>query len=130
MPFTTYSLNNMLNASHGKTAYPLPANLFFALSTTTPNAAGGNVTEPAGGAYARVQVPATSFNVAANGSITNNTAVQFPTATGSWGTVTNVAVFDAATAGNLLFSAVITSQAVASGVTPSIAAGAATSTLT
>ena len=46
----------------------------------------------------------------------NNAAVEFPTATGSWGTVTHVGVFDASTSGNLMVYATLSaSKAVASG---------------
>lgn len=130
MPFTTLTNNNFLNAAHGKATYTAPTNLFVGLSTTLPTVAGTNVTEPVGSGYARVQVPAASFGTAASSSITNTAAVNFATATGSgWGTIGWVPVYDALTAGNLLFWAAITSQAVPGGVAPSFAVGTMTSTL-
>ena len=47
---------------------------------------------------------------------TNGAAVEFVTATGAWGTVTHVGVFDAASSGNLMAWAALTaSKTVASG---------------
>jgi hypothetical protein len=37
-----------------------------------------------------------------NDAATNTSAVEFPTATGSWGTVTHTALYDASTSGNML----------------------------
>jgi hypothetical protein len=128
MPNTTYTDNALLNAMHGKTAYTLPTNLYVALSTTTPAAAGTGVTEPSGGAYARTAVPASSFGSAASGSITNTTAVTLPTSTASWGAITYVCIYDASTAGNLLWYAAW-SQTIPSGVSTTFAVGTMTSTL-
>lgn len=40
---------------------------------------------------------------ASSGSVNNNNACNFPTPTGSWGTITSVVVCDASTNGNLLW---------------------------
>jgi hypothetical protein len=46
----------------------------------------------------------------------NNAAVEFPTATGTWGTVVAVGVFDALTSGNLLaYGNLTASKTIASG---------------
>ncbi len=143
MPYTDYldgALNQMV---FGDTAYTVPADLYIALSTTTPVQAKGtatpywNFTEPSGSAYARVTVAnnTTNWVAAASQPATgqeqdNGTAITFPTATGSWGTVTYFGIFDAATAGNLLaFGALTTSQTISSGDTASFAAAALTITL-
>ena len=55
-------------------------------------------TELSGNAYARQSV---SFSVT-NNVATNSSTVTFPTATGSWGTVTFAGIFDAQTSGNLI----------------------------
>ena len=45
-----------------------------------------------------------------------SSAIDFPTATADWGTITHLAVFDASTGGNMLaFSAATTSKTVANG---------------
>ena len=47
---------------------------------------------------------------------TNNAAIEFPTATASFGTVTHIGVFDASTSGNLIaYSALSASKAIATG---------------
>ena len=131
MPFTTLTVNKMLDAAHPKTTMTAPTNVWIGLSTTTPTVAGTNVTEPVGNSYARVSTSTATWGTAAAGSITNAAVIQFPTATAAgWGTVISAPVFDAVTAGNLLWFAAITSQAVAAGVAPSIGVGSATSTLT
>ena len=129
MSNTVFTDNALLSAKLGKTNYTAPANVYFGLSTTTPSTAGTGVTEPSGGAYARVAVPGSSWNAPSAGSATNSAAITFPTASASWGTVTYVVAYDAITAGNLLWFSSITAQAVASGVTVSIPAGSATDSL-
>lgn len=127
MPFSAYSRNKFLEHVHGKTAFAMPT-AYVGFSTTTPNGTDGNVTEPSGNGYARVATSAATWGAAATGAITNAQVITFPTATGAgWGTVTNIVMYDAPTGGNLLFSASITSQAVAAGVTPSIPVGDADS---
>ena len=66
-----------------------PTSWTVALYTVAPGEAGGG-TEVAGGSYARTAV---TFSV--TGDLATNTgAVEFPTATGSWGSVVALAVFD------------------------------------
>jgi hypothetical protein len=56
--------------------------------------------------------------------MSNDVAITFPTASASWGTVTHFGVFDASTAGNLLYwGALSVSKAVGSGDTASFAIG-------
>lgn len=128
MPFTTYTANKILDHIHGKASYTAPS-VYIGLSTTTPALGGTGVTEPSGSAYARVATSAATWGSAASGATTNAAAITFPTATGSWGTVTYVVAYDASTAGNLLWYSSITSQAIASGVTASIAIGDADSSI-
>lgn len=102
-------------------------NVWIGLFTATPSDTGGG-TEVTGGSYARVAVVRTGagFNAATGTAATTTNAgtVTFPTATGSWGTVTQFGVFDAATVGNLVFWGDLTnSKTVASGDTVSFAAG-------
>ena len=72
----------------------------------------GTGTEVSGGSYARQ-----SFASTIAGAVASNTsAIEFPTATGSWGTVGWVAVWDNLTGGNLLFHGALTaSKTIASG---------------
>lgn len=94
-----------------------PATVYVALFTAAPNDAGGG-TEVTGGSYARKDVtnndtnwPASSSGVKANG-----TDIVFATPTADWGTVTHFGIFDAVTAGNLLYwGALASSKVVQSG---------------
>ena len=98
-----YLENKLLDHVFGATAYSAPATLYVALSTTTPTDS-GNVTEPSGGAYARVAVTnnTTNWPNASGGSKSNGTAVTFAQATALWGTVTHFVIYDAASSGNMI----------------------------
>lgn len=112
-------------------AYTMPANLFFGLFTTAPTNAGGGV-EVSGGSYARQSLPATLAGLSGTqaagsatassgtgGRISNNLVIAFPTPTANWGTITAEAVFDASSAGNLLFWNVLDeARTVLSGSSP------------
>lgn len=102
MPYTTAFTNQILEHVHGKTALTMPT-VHLGLSTTTPTLAGGNVTEPVGNGYARVTTSGATWGTAASGAITNAVDITFPTATGSWGTVTHVVAFSASTGGSVLW---------------------------
>ena len=73
---------------------------YVALFTTATTDAGGG-TEVSGGSYAR-QLVGLSAASGAGGSTSNAEDITFPTATADWGTVTDVAIMDAATAGNMI----------------------------
>lgn len=95
--------------------YTPPAGLFIGLLTAAPSDTGGG-TEVSGNAYARVNLApsltnwagtqaaaSTTASTGTSGTTSNNSAVTFPTPTASWGTVTHFGIWDASTAGNLLF---------------------------
>ena len=126
--FTDYTENKVLDHITGKTAFTKPT-AYVALFTAAPSDAGGG-TEVTGGSYARVATAGADWNAASAGATTNANAIAFPTATGSWGTVTHFALMDASTAGNMLaWGALGTSKTVASGDTAQFAAGALSATL-
>ena len=112
-----------------------PATVYLALFTVTPTSAGGG-TEATGGAYARVAITNNSTNwPAASGAgpgvKANGTAITYPTATVAWGTVVAWALFDAASAGNMLYwGSLNTPRAVNISDTPSFAAASLTITET
>ena len=96
-----------------------PTAWYIGLFTAAPGEAGGG-TEVSGGSYVRQAV---TFTVSGN-LATNSAAVEWPTATGTWGTITHVAVFDALTSGNMLVYATLTSsKTIASGDVLRIPAG-------
>ena len=106
--------------------YTAPATMHVGLSTTTITDAGGNITEPSGGSYARVSVTnnATNWPAAAAGAKANGAAFTFPAATASWGTVTDFFISDAASGGNILCYGVLTTpKTIDSGDTASFAIG-------
>jgi len=82
-----------------------PTAWFVALYTSAPNDAGGG-TEVSGGAYARQAV---TFSVSGD-TATNTGAIEYPTATAGYGTVTHVGIFDASTGGNLIAYAALTAS--------------------
>jgi len=96
MSFTDYLENKLLDHVWGNTAYSAPTTLYIGLSTTTPTDSGGNITEPATGAYARVSVTnnTTNWPNASGGAKSNGVAITFPEATASWGTVTHFFIAD------------------------------------
>lgn len=122
--FSNYSENALLDYIFNSGSFK--ATLYFGLSTADPLDDGSGLAEPSGGAYARVAVTAnaTNFPAASGGSIANGTAITFPTATAGWGTVTHVAVFDAASGGNLIVHGALTaSKTIDTDDTPSFGVG-------
>ena len=117
-----------------------PTSLYVGLLTAnaTDSTSGTEVT---GGSYARVAVTSSLANWAGtqsagsttassgtSGTTSNNGAITFPAPTANWGVVTGVGVYDASTAGNLLFYTPLTvSKTVNNGDSaPSFAAASLT----
>lgn len=101
-----------------------PASVYLALFTATPSDAGGGTEVASANAYARKQLTG-AFDAASAGATANTATITFPTATGVWGLITSVGIFDAPTGGNLLFYGSFSSSLqVDTGDTLSIAAGA------
>lgn len=119
MSFSNFLENKVLLHVFGATPYTAPATLYVGLFTSNPGEAGGG-TEVSGGSYARQTA---AFTVAAN-LASNTAAVEFPTASASWGTITHAAIFDAATGGNMLaYGALTASKTIATGDVFRIPAG-------
>jgi len=109
------------------TALTQPTNLYIALSTADPGDDGAGIAEPSGNNYARTVCNAWTRS---GSQVSNTSAVTFPTASGSWGTIAYFAVFDASTGGNMIgHGAATPSQAIVNGNTPVFAAGALTCSL-
>jgi hypothetical protein len=123
MPKSTYLSNKLLDLPVGAVAFTAPATLYFALYTVAPGAGGGG-TEVSGGNYSRAAVTnnTTNFPAATSASKTNANAITWATASASWGVVVAVGVLDAASAGNLLYFATISSKTVDANDTVSIPA--------
>jgi len=121
MSFSNYIETKVLDHVFGGTAYTAPATLYLGLHTSNPaEDDSGTEVSTSGTAYARQTVAFTT-----SGDTTSNTAaVEYPTATASYGTVSHVGVYDASTAGNLLaYGALTTSKAIATGDVLRIPAG-------
>ena len=111
MSFTNFLETEILDHVFAGAAYSAPATKYLGLFTSAPGEAGGG-TELSGSAYARQSI---AFTTSGN-TTSNNAAVEFPTATGSWGTVTHVGIFDASTSGNLMaYATLSSSKAIATG---------------
>ena len=106
MSFTNFLETEILDHVFAGAAYTAPATKYLALFTAISNGETGSVTELSGDAYARQSVAFTT----SGDTTSNNAAVEFPTATGSWGTVTHVGVYDASTSGNLMAYATLSSS--------------------
>ena len=117
---SNYLENKLIDHSLGTTAYTAPSAVYVALFTSDPTDAGTG-TEVSGGGYARQSA---TFAAASSGSASTNATVTFPTATANYGTVTHVGIYDASSAGNLLFhGAVTTSKTIETGDTFQISSG-------
>lgn len=92
-------------------SFTKPTGLYVGLFTAAPSDAGGG-TEVSGGSYARVQHGPSDATWAAtngtNGQTSNVGDVTFPAPTANWGQATHFGIFDAPTAGNLLYQGPLT----------------------
>ena len=105
--FETHTLNYLFTA----TSVTRPTAWYVALFTSNPDEDASG-TEVSGGAYVRQSV---AFTVSGN-TASNSAAIEFPTATASYGTVTHIGVFDASSGGNLIaYAALTTSKAIDTG---------------
>jgi len=113
----------------------LEANNWVALCTADPTDAGTGASMnevPDSNSYARAAVTAATWDAASGGSKTTGTAITFPEATGSWGTITHFAIVDSGTygAGNMrMHGALSASKTISNGDTPRFSAGDLTITL-
>jgi hypothetical protein len=96
---SNYLENALINATLRNTSYTTPTTVYLALYTSNPTDADTG-TEVTGNGYARQSI---TFGSPSNGASSNTAAIEFPQATGSWGTVAYVGISDALTTGNLLF---------------------------
>ncbi len=117
--FTDYLENAVLDYVFRNTGTPTSTNVYLALFTVAPTDAGGG-TEVSGGGYARQAI---TFGAASGGAISNTSGVSFTASGANFGTVVAVAIFDAATVGNMIAWDAITSAVVNDGDTIDFAVG-------
>tara|TARA_Y100000389_G_scaffold11753_1_gene10743 strand:+ start:1129 stop:1512 length:384 start_codon:yes stop_codon:yes gene_type:complete len=106
MSFSNYLETEILDHVFAGAAYTAPTTKYLALFTALADGEAGSVTEVTGGGYARQSV---AFTTSGN-TTSNNAAVEYPTATANYGTVTHVGVYDASTSGNLMAYAALSSN--------------------
>lgn len=120
--FSNYLENKILDHIFKTASYTVPTNIYVALSTADPLDTGAGIAEPVGNAYARVVC--NTWDAAASGATQNTGAITFVAASGSWGTISHFALFDAITAGNfLMHGSLSVSKAITTGDTPRFNAG-------
>lgn len=109
---STYLEDKILDWMAGTTFPAAPSAVYLALFTTQPADAGTGGTEVSGGAYARQTFTfGSKSNASGSGrQEANSGSVTFPTATANWGTVTSFGIYDASSAGNLLYVAALTTS--------------------
>lgn len=123
---SNYLEGALINAVLRNTSYTSPATVYLALYTSDPTDADSG-TEVSGNAYARQAI---TFGAPSNGVTTNTAAIEFPQATGSWGTVAYIGIRDASTAGNLLYHTPLdASKTIATGDVFRVAIGSLSVTL-
>jgi hypothetical protein len=123
---SNYLENALINGTLRATTYTAPSTVYLALYTSDPTDADTG-TEVSGGSYARQSI---TMGSPSNGVSTNSAAIEFPQATGSWGTVAYIGIRDALTSGNLLYhSPLDTSKAIDTGDIFKIAIGSLSVTL-
>ena len=83
--------------------------LYISLHTADPTDTGSDSAELSGSAYARQAIARSGSGWTVSGSNASNAAaVTFPTATGSWGTITHVGIhYDLSGSSSMVFSAAL-----------------------
>ena len=105
MAFTDYLENKLVAHTFSATAYTSPSTVYVALYTVAPTDSTTG-TEVSGGGYARQSA---SFTTTGNAA-TNASAIEYPTATGNYGTVVAVAILDTSSSGNMLAYATLSAS--------------------
>jgi hypothetical protein len=124
--FSNYLENKILDHVLRNTSYTSPTTVYVGLYTNNP-AEDNSGTEVSGGSYARQSL---SVTTASGGVVTNSADVSFPQATGSWGTISHLAIFDAVTSGNMLmYTALASSKVIETGDIIKISTGSLTASL-
>lgn len=137
-----YVENNAVDYILRAQTWSISANVFVGLSTAACSDSSVG-TEVSGGSYARVSVArslanwagtqsagSTSASSGTGGQTSNNVAINFPTPTAGWGTVTHFFIADASSGGNLILCQALTaSKTINTGDTVSFPIGSLTITL-
>lgn len=96
-----YLENILINLTLRGIGFTAPVSVYVGLFTTDPTDANTGIEVVSSGtAYTRMLV---IFAAPVNGIAVNSTDIVFPTATGDWGSITHIGIYDSLTSGNLLF---------------------------
>ncbi len=115
-----YAENKVLDAIGANATFTAPSAVYLGLSTGSLGDDNSG-TELTGNNYSRVAV---SFGAASSGTMSNDAAIEFAAATGSWGSVSHWALYDASSSGNqLVHGAFTAAKTIASGDVLKIATG-------
>lgn len=117
---SNYLENEILDHVLGTGAFTHPSTVYIGLSTGSFGEDNSG-TELSGSGYARQAI---GFSAASGGTASNSANVDFPAATGSWGSVSHYGIFDASSAGNLLIHGAFSSaKTIATGDILRVASG-------
>ena len=123
---SNYLENALINGTLRATTFTAPTTVYISLHTADPTDAGTG-TEVSGGSYIRQSA---TFAAPSNGASASDADVTFPQATGNWGTIGWIGIWDAQTTGNMLYhTALDASKAIDTGDIFKIASGSLTVTL-
>ena len=114
MAMSDYLEDILLEMVLNSVVYSEPAAVYISLHTGSPADAndGANEVSTGGGSlYARQASGVWTVSGVAT-KATNAAEVTFPVAGASWGTVSHIGIYDAATTGNLLFHGALTASKV------------------
>lgn len=108
---TSYLQKKLQDHTLGLAAYTMPTTVYASLHTSDPTDTGSTTGEisTSGTGYARIAITS-KMNVtdSVTGISSNNVSITFGPASTDWGTITHVAISDAATAGNMLLFGALT----------------------
>jgi hypothetical protein len=102
MDFTNYLADRLIKATVGDVSYTAPDKVYLALYTEDPTKDGVSSGEVDQVSYTRQEV---NFTEPVDGVSTNDSQINWATATTNWGNVGWVAVLDSSTSGNMLYFA-------------------------
>jgi hypothetical protein len=124
--FTNYLENKLLDHVLNNESFTSPTTVYVGLFTAAPTDTTSG-TEVTGGSYARQVL---SVSTASDGVVTSDADVNFPQATGNWGTIVALGIHDADTSGNLLmYTDLTTSKTIETGDILKVSSGSLTVTL-
>jgi len=117
---SSYMANKIIDHMYRNQAFTPPSTVYVALFTASTGLSTNNPSaEVSGNGYARQAI---ALDPASGGATANTADIEFPVATGSWGTITHVAIVDhpsnttwGTNVNVLAYAAVSPNQAIASG---------------